>query len=224
MNNPTYVEPVRHRRWISTAVGPSLFEWLFPDAKLIHKVFAAVAFIAFIVVCTKIRFYLPENPTPITLQTFAILATASVMGCTWGFYSVLGYLVIGVLGFPAFANQSFELTSPAVGWNYVTGVTGGYLIGFLLASIVAGSLSKMGFNRSNSLWANALGGLAVYLPAIAWLAIGDFGWPAEGKLLMDGMYIYLPGDILKVLGASLLVTGLWKFADNRRSGRGRSDV
>ena len=224
MNNPTYVEPVGQRRWISAAVGPSLFEWLAPDAKLVHKIAAAAVCIAFIVICTKIRFYLPDNPTPITLQTFGILAAVSLLGCTWGFYTVLGYLLIGVLGFPAFANQPFELTSPAIGWSYVTGVTGGYLIGFLLAAIVAGSLSKMGFNRSNSLWAIVLGGLAIYFPAIIWLAIGDFGWPPEGRLLMDGMYIYLPGDILKVLAASILVAGLWKFADNRRSGQDRSDI
>ncbi len=224
MNNPTYAEPGARRWWLLSTGGPTLFDWLVPDAKLMHKVLAVVACIAFIVICSKVRFYLPGNPTPITLQTFAILATASVMGCTWGFSAVLGYLAIGVLGFPAFANQPWELTSPAAGWDYVTGVTGGYLIGFLLAAIVAGSLSKWGFDRSNSLWANAMGALVLYLPAIIWLAVGDFGWPAEGKLLMDGMYIYLPGDILKVLAASLLATGLWKFADNRRSGRDRSDA
>ena len=59
----------------------------------------------------------------------------------------------------------------------------------------------------------------MYMPALVWLALGDFGWPAEGNLLMDGMYVYLPGDFLKVVGASALLTGLWRFADNRRSGR-----
>ena len=188
---------------------------MFPEAKTIHKIIAAVACITLIVVGSKIRFYLPDNPTPITLQTFAILTTAGFMGARWGFYSVLGYIMIGAIGLPAFANQPWEYTSPIDGWNYVTGVTGGYLLGFLFATLLAGIMSQIGFNRSNTLWANMLGTLAVYLPAIVWLAIGDFGWPAEGKLLMDGMYIYLPGDLFKVLAASIALTGLWKFADNQ---------
>ncbi len=215
MNSSIYTE---QRSGISVTLGPSLFEWLFPESKTIHKAVAAIACIAFIVIASKIRFYLPDNPTPITLQTFAILTTAGVMGARWGLGSVLGYIAIGALGFPAFANQAWQITSPVDGWNYLSGVTGGYLIGFLLATLLAGYLSQIGFNRSNSLWANMLGTLSLYLPAIIWLAIGDFGWPAEGKLLMDGMYIYLPGDLFKVLAASIALAGLWKLADNRRSG------
>ena len=224
MNTPTIAQPTGLKRSVSLTWGPSLFDWLVPRADTRHRIVASIAFIALIVVCSKIRFYLPDNPTPITLQTFAILTAAGVMGFRWGLISVFGYLVIGALGFLAFANQPWGFTSPAEGWAYVTGVTGGYLLGFLLATAVVGALSQYGFDRSNSLWANALGGIAVYIPAIVWLAVGDFGWPADGKLLMDGMYIYLPGDFLKVVAASVLITGLWKFADNLRSGREQRDA
>ena len=224
MNTPSIAQPAGSSKPLSGVVGPSLFDWLFPEAKVTQRVVASIAFIALIVVCSKIRFYLPDNPTPITLQTFAILMAGSVMGFRWGTAAVLGYLVIGALGFLAFANQPWGFTTPSDGWAYVTGVTGGYLIGFVLSAAVAGALSQYGFARSNSLWANAAAGIAVYIPAIVWLAVGDFGWPAEGKLMMDGMYIYLPGDFLKVVAASALVTGLWKFADNRRSGRDPRDA
>lgn len=243
MNTPTIAHPSGLKRSLPLTWGPSLFDWLVPGADTRHRIAASIAFIALIVVCSKIRFYLPDNPTPITLQTLAILTAGGVMGFRWGLVSVFGYLVIGALGFLTFANQPFStqpsvftsladvwvyitgmFTSPADGWTYVTGVTGGYLLGFLLATAVVGALSQYGFDRSNSLWANALGGIAVYIPAIIWLAVGDFGWPADGKLLMDGMYIYLPGDFLKVIAASVLVTGLWKFADNLRSGREPRDV
>ena len=219
MDTPSIAQPAGQGRTLGARVGPTLFDWLLPDATVTHRIIAAVAFIALIVVCSKIRFYLPENPTPITLQTFAILLAGGVLGLRWGIASVLGYLVIGGLGFLAFANQPWGFTTPAEGWAYVTGVTGGYLIGFALSAAVAGALSQYGFDRANSLWANVAAGIAVYIPAIVWLAVGDFGWPAEGKLMMDGMYIYLPGDFLKVVAASAIVTGLWKFADNRRSGR-----
>ena len=223
MNTPSTLPPIGRPTGIkgslSTALGPSLFSWLFPESKLLHRIVAMIALIALIVVCSKIRFYLPGNPTPITLQTFAILSVGGVMGFRWGLATVFGYLLIGTLGFLAFANQPWGFTTPADGWAYVTGVTGGYLIGFLLAAGIAGALSQYGFDRANTLWANVVAGIALYFPALVWLAVGNFGWPAEGKLLMDGMYIYLPGDFLKVVASSVLLTGLWRFADNRRSGR-----
>ncbi len=219
MHTPSVAQPTAIERSLSLKRGPSLFDSLFPDAKLVHHIAAMVAFVAFIVVCSKIRFYLPGNPTPLTLQTLAILTAAGVMGFRWGLISVSGYLVIGALGFLAFANQPWGFTTPEAGWEYVTGLTGGYLIGFLLMTGIAGALSQYGLNRSNSLWATVIAGIALYVPALVWLAVGDFGWPSEGKLLMDGMYVYLPGDFLKAVGASLLITGLWKLADNRLSGR-----
>lgn len=219
MNTPSIARPVEAKRSLPIAAGQSLFDWLFPNAKVIHRIGAVVALIALIVICSKIRFYLPGNPTPVTLQTFAILTAAGVMGFRWGVGTVIVYLLIGMMGFLAFANQPWGFTSPAEAWIYITGVTGGYLIGFVLAAAIAGALSQYGFDRANSLWANVLAGIAVYLPALVWLALGDFSWPAEERLLLDAMYVYLPGDFLKVVGASALLTGLWRYADNRRSGQ-----
>ena len=57
------------------------------------------------------------------------------------------------------------------------------------------------------------GRTAALRPALIWLATIDFGWPAEGKLFVDGMYIYMPGDITKILATSLAVTVLWNHGD-----------
>ena len=219
MNTPSIARPEGVIKSVPLTWGSPLFDQLVPRANIYHRLVAVVALIALIVVCSKIRFYLPGNPTPLTLQTFAILSAAGIMGFRWGLATVLGYLAIGALGFLTFANQPWGFTTPAEGWAYVTGVTGGYLIGFIVAGAVAGALSQYGFDRSNTLWANVVAGISLYIPALLWLAYGDFGWPAEGKLLMDGMYIYLPGDLLKVVAASVVLTGLWKLVDNRRSGR-----
>ena len=176
MNTPTIAHPSGLKRSFPLTWGPSLFDWLVPGADTRHRIAASIAFIALIVVCSKIRFYLPDNPTPITLQTLAILTAGGVMGFRWGLISVFGYLAIGALGFLAFANQPWGFTTPAEGWAYVTGVTGGYLLGFLLATAVVGALSQYGFDRSNSLWANALGGIAVYIPAIiGWRSVNSDG-------------------------------------------------
>ncbi len=111
-------------------------------------------------------------------------------------------------------SDALALRTPAEAWKVaITGVTGGYIIGFVVAAGVSGYLSQLGFIRSSSLWAIALGGLLLYVPALIWLANIDFGWPAEGKLFVDGMYIYMPGDIAKILAASLAVTVLWNHGD-----------
>ena len=201
--------------WTLGRLNKSLFDTLFPNATTGHRILASVAFIVLTFACAKARFYLPDNPTPITLQTFGVLLTGSVMGWRWGMASVLGYIGLGALGLPMFAgSDALALRTPAEAWTVaITGVTGGYIIGFVVAAGVSGYLSQLGFIRSSSLWAIALGGLLLYVPALIWLANIDFGWPAEGKLFVDGMYIYMPGDITKILATSLAVTVLWNHGD-----------
>ena len=198
---------------VQVRLGRSLFDTLFPEARTIHRVFAAIAFIVLISLCAKGRFYLPDNPTPITLQTFGVLLTGCVMGWRWGIASVVGYIAIGALGLPLFANEQFALKTPDDGWTYITGVTGGYLIGFVLASGATGFLSQLGFTHSRSLWSNAIGNLLIYTPALIWLSSYDFGWPADGQLFQQGMYVFIPGDLVKLLAASLVTAGLWNYGD-----------
>ena len=197
MNTPSTIRPegaaaAKPRptiKALTQALDPPLFDRLFPGARLYHRIIAVAIFVAIIVVGSKLRFYLPDNPTPITLQTFAILTAAGVMGFRWGIATVVAYLAVGATGFLAFANQPWGWSTPAEAWTYITGVTGGYLVGFILASALAGALSQRGFGRANSLWANVAATLVVYLPAIAWLAVNDFGWPADGELFMQAMYV-----------------------------------
>ena len=200
-------------------LGPSLFDALFPGSKVWHKVVAIAVLVLLIALCAKARFYLPQNPTPVTLQTFGVLFAGSLMGWRWGTAAVLAYVLVGALGAPVFASQdAFDFRTPMAAWDEtIMGVTGGYIIGFLVASFVTGFLGQLGFTHRDGLWANLAGGILLYVPALVWLATLDFSWPEEGRLFMDGMYIYMPGDLLKILAASLITWGLWsRFAS--RSG------
>lgn len=199
------------------SLGPSLFESLVPGARAWHKIVASIALVLLIVLCAKARFFLPDSPTPVTMQTFAILFAGGLMGWRWGTGTVLAYLAIGAFGAPVFASTtSLDFRTPIEAWNVtLSGAVGGYLIGFLVASSVAGLLSQLGFTHRDTLWANLAGGLLLYVPALIWLSVFDFSWPKEGKLLMDAMYVYLPGDLLKILAASLVTWGLWSRFTNR---------
>jgi len=113
------------------ANGPSLLESLVPGIRPWQQALAAAAFIGLVAGLARVRFYLPDNPVPITLQTFGILLTGGILGWRWGLVSVVGYYLLGMAGVPVFQGGGN-------GWHYVTAtVTAGYLLGFILAVIIA---------------------------------------------------------------------------------------
>ena len=203
---------VERRRGLSLLDAPSesLLETLAPGIRFAQKVLVAAAFVLLVAVLARARFYLPDNPVPITFQTFGILLMGGVLGWRWGLVSAIGYYLVGMVGVPVFQGGGN-------GWQYVTGgVTGGYLLGFILAVGVIGYLSQRGWNRSRSLWPILVGALILYAPALIWLSVFDFGWPKEGELFSAGMYPFLPGDLIKLMLASLVVGVGWRYVDSRR--------
>jgi len=189
---------------------PSLLERLVPMASMWQKTAAVFFGIALVSLLAQFRFFLPDNPVPVTLQGFGVLMLGGVLGWRLGVISALGYYVVGMAGLPVFAMGG-------EGWDYVIhGVTGGYLIGFIVATGVIGFLSQRGWNRGRGLWPMLIGSLLIYAPALVWLTVFDFGWPAEGKLLSAGLYPFLPGDILKLMAAAAVTGGLWRLADSKR--------
>ena len=189
---------------------PSLLERLVPMTNMWRKTTAVLIGIALVSLLAQARFFLPDNPVPITLQGFGVLMLGGVLGWRLGLVSALGYYVVGMAGLPVFAMGG-------EGWDYVIhGATGGYLIGFIVATGVIGFLSQRGWNRGRGLWPMLIGSLLIYAPALVWLTVFDFGWPAEGKLLSAGLYPFLPGDILKLMAAAAVTGVLWRLADSKR--------
>ena len=189
--------------------GPSLLEALFPFTGARVRLAACVAFIGLTAGLAQARFYLPDNPVPVTLQTLGVLLAGGVLGWRWAFLSVAGYYLLGMAGAPVFQGGGG-------GWHYVTGsATGGYLLGFLLSAPAVGFLVQRGWHRGKALWPMLAGSLAIYLPALLWLSVFDFGWPANGELLSAAVYPFLPGDLLKLALAALAVGAGWRYADIR---------
>jgi biotin transport system substrate-specific component len=79
----------------------------------------------------QLRFYLPFTPVPVTGQVFAVLLSGVLLGKWYGGLSQGLYVGLGASGLPWFASWSG-------GIGVITGSTGGYLIGFILAASLIG--------------------------------------------------------------------------------------
>jgi len=189
---------------------PALIERLIPGLNLWQKSVAVVAGVALVALLAQVRFFIPDNPVPITLQGFGILMMGGVLGWRLGLASAALYYIVGLVGVPVFAKGGN-------GWEYVMeGVTGGYLIGFVLSAAVVGYLSQRGWNRGRSLWPMMIGSLLIYVPALIWLTFFDFSWPAEGRLLSSAVYPFIPGDTLKLIAAAIALGAMWRLVDRKR--------
>jgi biotin transport system substrate-specific component len=118
-----------------------------------------------IAAAAQMRFYLPGNPVPFTGQTFAVLLAGGALGFRRGIASTGLYLVLGIVGLPLFADGKH-------GWEIVSGATGGYLVGFVIAAAIVGRLAELGWDRNlrGSVGAMLLGDVAIFAVGVPWLA------------------------------------------------------
>jgi biotin transport system substrate-specific component len=137
------------------------------------------------------KLQVPMLPVPITLQTAVVLLLPCLLGWRLALTILGGYFATGAAGIPVFAGTT-------AGPTYFFGPTGGYLIGFALATFVVGTLFDRKANWSFfSLAALMLAGHIVILSSGAlWLA---YGMPSIGisKAIATGIVPFLIGSIVK---------------------------
>ncbi|MEM9474712.1 MAG: biotin transporter BioY [Pseudomonadota bacterium] len=165
--------------------------------------------IAALAIFAKIK--VPMWPVPVTMGTFAVLTIGAAYGPRLGLTTILGYMIIGALGFDVFASSSAE----AYGLTYMMGGTGGYLVGYVLATLALGWAARAGWDRS-ILWmavAMLIGNALIYIPGLLWLG-QLYGW--DQPILAWGLTPFLIGDALKLVLAALLVPAVWKLVGDAR--------
>ena len=172
------------------------------------------------------QLYVPVNAyVPLTLQTFGVLFTGALLGARRGLSATGLYLLLGVIGVPVFAAGSDGVHRAGLdtivaldGGRLVLGATGGYLLGFLVASGVVGRLAERGWDRrpGRSLAAMAIGSALIYTCGVAWLALAaDL---SLSDALVFGLWPFLPGDLLKLVVAAALLPIGWRMVSARASG------
>lgn len=165
--------------------------------------------IAALAIAAKIK--VPMWPVPITMGTFAVLTIGAAYGPRLGFATIFGYMLIGALGFDVFASSSAEKN----GLEYMMGGTGGYLVGYVLATLALGFAARAGWDRKVSGMALAMlvGNVLIYVPGLIWLGM-LYDW--DKQILEWGLTPFLIGDALKLALAALLVPAVWQFVGNAR--------
>jgi len=178
--------------------------------KLVKQIALVVLGIAALAIAAKIK--VPMWPVPITMGTFAVLTIGAAYGPRLGFATILGYMIIGALGFDVFAGSSAE----KFGLEYMMGGTGGYLVGYVLATLALGFFARRGWDRSFVWMALAMfiGNVLIYVPGIAWLG-QLYGW--DKPILEWGLWPFLVGDGIKLALAALLLPAVWKLVGDARS-------
>jgi biotin transport system substrate-specific component len=157
------------------------------------------------------KIQVPFYPVPMTMGTFAVLAIGMAYGWRLGMATVLLYLAEGAMGLPVFSGTPEK----GIGFAYMMGGTGGYLVGYVLAVASVGWLAERGWDKNVVSTAAAMfvGNVLIYAPGLLWLGT-LFGW--DKPIIEWGLAPFVLGDLTKLALASALMPLTWKLLGRPR--------
>ena len=169
------------------------------EKETLKNILLVLGGVAFLSLMSQVIIPLPFTPVPISLGTFGVTLMALLYGRKLGTATILSYVAAGSLGAPIFAGfKSGSLFSP----------TGGYILGYIVATIILGYLSDKGVTKS---YIKTF--LSLLLSSAIILTLGSIVLSifVPGKnAFMIGVLPFLPGDAIKSTTITLLLPTLWK--------------
>jgi biotin transport system substrate-specific component len=179
---------------------------VFPRSSLLTDALLIAGGAGLVALSAQFEIHLGFTPVPITGQTFAVLLVGAALGSIRGLLSLALYFLVGMIGAPVYAGGEG-------GWEWISGATGGYLVGFVVAAGLTGFLAEKRWDRrfGSSIGAMFCGNVVIYLFGLLWLASEiDTGFEAT---LEAGLYPFIFGDVLKLFLAAALLPGAWKLVE-----------
>ncbi|MBB4660908.1 biotin transporter BioY [Conexibacter arvalis] len=152
----------------------------------------------------------PPSPVPVTGQTLAVGLVGATLGARRGTAAMGLYVLMGLF-MPVYSDGG-------QGWDVLTGASGGYIFGFIVATGVVGWLAERGADRKAltafvSFCAAQLIVFAFGLVGLK-LAVGqDWSWTIH-----NGLTIFIVGGLIKALIGAAVLPSAWNLA--RRFERG----
>ena len=176
------------------------------ENEFLKSIFLVLSGIIFLSIMSQLIIPLYFTPVPISLGSFGVILIALLYGRKLGTATVLSYVVAGSLGAPVFAGfKAGSLFSP----------TGGYILGYIAAALILGFLSDKGIAKS---YVKTF--LSLLLASAVILVLGALVlilFVPSKNIFMIGVLPFIPGDMLKVVAATLLFPRLWKFIKTNKN-------
>lgn len=145
--------------------------------------------IGMLVTLSPITPFTTDDGIPITLQSLLVVFLPILLGWRIGVAAVVSYLIIGGLGAPVFSYGTS-------GWERFTGSSGGFLMAFPMAGLLAGYAMEQ-FQHSKSV---LIGALLLFAGQFIILGLGLFWYraiiPVEESMLASVQRL-LPGLFIK---------------------------
>ena len=162
-----------------------------------------IIFLGSVLLTISSKIKIPFYPVPMTMQTFVVLFLGMSFGYKIGLATVSLYLLEGIIGLPVFSNSPEK----GVGLVYFTGPTMGYLIGFLIATFLAGYFKFEG-NLLNSFIKLLISVSTIYILGVFWLG-SLIGW--DKPIIQLGVTPFLLAEIFKIVILTLLAKNILKL-------------
>jgi len=162
-----------------------------------------IIFLGSVLLTLSSKIKIPFYPVPMTMQTFVVLFLGMSFGYKIGLATVSLYLIEGIIGLPVFSNSPEK----GVGLVYFTGPTMGYLIGFLIATFLAGYFKFEG-NLLNSFIKLLISVSTIYILGVFWLG-SLIGW--DKPIIQLGVAPFLIAELFKIVILTLLAKNILKI-------------
>jgi biotin transport system substrate-specific component len=187
---------------------------VFPRSGLLVDALLVLGGAAFVGLCAQVSYQPHFTPVPYTLQTFSVLLVGAAYGAMLGAASLSLYLILGIAGVPLFAEHKH-------GWDVFSGATGGYIVGFVAAAALTGYLAGRGWDKrfATSVTLMLTGSIVIYACGAVWL----HHWlhASWNTTLSDGVYYFVPGDLVKLYLAAAALPAAWQLVRRIRDGATR---
>lgn len=161
---------------------------------ILSGIFAAVT-----AICSWINIPLPFTIVPINLALLGVHLSGSLLGCRYGLYAQLIYMLLGAIGVPVFAGFTG-------GFAVIAGPTGGFILGYILCAAVVGYIGERTTSAIHLVFAMLLGLFLCYGFGLIWFMIVNHASLWTG--LISCVIPFLPGDAIKISAAVILTTRL----------------
>ena len=168
------------------------------------KLVLIAVFVALFTVGAYVK--IPVSAISISLQFLFVTLSFLLLGARLSFVAVLIYLTMGLAGLPVFVSGG--------GYAYVFNLSFGYLVGFLIATLVGGSLAKKKGAFGWYLVSSLIAMVIVHACGVAYmLLLKDYLYAGGNNLTLNYVLIYatlpcLPTDVIWCALASFIAIKL----------------